>query len=70
MAPSDKVQKEQKVGGHNIKLLTCCLRHKKVRPKLTKGGNFDEDSMEVRWYHLEEQGRLVSAPQIGQGLQT
>lgn len=63
-----KTKGEQK--GGNIRLLTSWPRHKRVRHKLTEGGDFDEDSMEVRWYHLGEQGLLVSAPQVGQGLQT
>lgn len=41
----------------------------KVKTVLTKGSNFDEDGMQVRRYHLSEQRLLVSAPQIGQGLQ-
>lgn len=41
-----------------------------MRRKLTKGSNFDEDGVEVGGHHLGEQGLLVSAPQVGQRLQT
>ena len=45
------------------------LNDVKVKKVLTKGSNFDEDSMQVRRYHLREQRLLVSAPQVGEGLQ-
>lgn len=32
----------------DVRLLARCHRHKKVKQKLTKGGHFDEDSVEVR----------------------
>lgn len=52
MAPPEKVKekesKKRAQEGGDIRLLTSCLRHKRVRHELTKGGNFDEDSMEVR----------------------
>lgn len=50
----------------NIKrAFTSGLKH-----KLTESSNFDEDRMKVWWYHLREQGLLVSPPQVGQWLQT
>lgn len=41
----------------------------KVKKVLTEGSNFDEDGAQVRQYHLSKQRLLVSAPQVGEGLQ-
>lgn len=65
-----KYKKSKRLGDIKLNCSHAVWGTRKVRHKLTKGGNFDEDSMEVRWYHLGEQGSLVSVPQVGQGLQT